>query len=51
MVLFGILISTIGMAPGSGDQRFTFGILALSQGIDFVPVAMGIFGFLAISGG
>ena len=48
MVLFGILISTIGMAPGSGDQRFTFGILALSQGVDFVPVAMGIFGITEV---
>ena len=43
MVLLGILISTIGMAPGSGDQRFTFGILALSQGIDFVACCHGDF--------
>ncbi len=44
MVLLGVTLSTIGMAPGTGDQRFTFGILALSQGVDFVAVAMGLFG-------
>jgi putative tricarboxylic transport membrane protein len=48
MILLGVLLSTIGMAPGSGDQRFTFGILALSQGVDFVAVAMGIFGITEV---
>jgi putative tricarboxylic transport membrane protein len=48
MILLGILISTIGMAPGSGNLRFTFSTHALSQGIDFVAVAMGIFGITEI---
>jgi putative tricarboxylic transport membrane protein len=48
MVMLGILISTIGMDPVTGDQRFTFGILSLSQGIDFIPIAMGLFGITEV---
>ncbi len=48
MILIGVVISTVGMDPVTGNQRFTFGILALSQGIDFVPVAMGLFGIAEI---
>lgn len=48
MVLLGIMVSTIGMDPVTGDQRFTFGILALSQGIDFIPMAMGLFGIAEV---
>ena len=48
MVLLGVLISTIGMDPVTGDQRFTFGILSLSQGIDFIPMAMGLFGITEV---
>ncbi|OGP47106.1 MAG: transporter [Deltaproteobacteria bacterium RBG_13_51_10] len=44
MVLVGMMISMIGMDPVTGNQRFTLGFLPLSQGIDFVPVAMGLFG-------
>ena len=48
MVLLGVMISTIGMDPVTGDQRFTFGILSLSQGIDFIPMAMGLFGITEV---
>lgn len=48
MVLLGTLLSTIGMAPGTGDMRFTFGSLALSEGIDFVAVAMGLYGITEV---
>lgn len=48
MVLLGVLVSTIGMDPVTGDQRFTFGILSLSQGIDFIPMAMGLFGITEV---
>ena len=44
MVAAGLALSTIGMDPMSGTSRFTFGFLELSQGIDLVPVAMGMFG-------
>ena len=40
----GLLIATIGNDPLSGRTRFTFGSLDLMGGIDFVTVAVGIFG-------
>jgi len=44
MVTVGLALSTVGMEPMSGSSRFTFGFLDLAQGIDLVPVAMGMFG-------
>lgn len=40
----GLLLATVGRDIFTGDARFTFGSLQLVDGIDFVPVAMGIFG-------
>ncbi|WP_069385267.1 tripartite tricarboxylate transporter permease [Cellulosimicrobium cellulans] len=40
----GLLLATIGRDSFSGAQRFTFDSLQLSDGIDFVIVAMGLFG-------
>ncbi len=44
MVTAGLALSTVGMEPMSGTSRFTFGFLDISQGIDLVPIAMGMFG-------
>jgi putative tricarboxylic transport membrane protein len=48
MVLIGLALTTIGIDPISGVERFTFGIYQLSQGIDLVPVAMGLFGIAEV---
>lgn len=40
----GMLLATVGRDSFSGAERFTFGTLQLSDGIDFVVVAMGLFG-------
>ncbi|WP_458760114.1 tripartite tricarboxylate transporter permease [Afipia sp. TerB] len=48
MVFVGLLIGTIGIDVNSGVARMTFGIPALSDGLDFVPVAMGMFGLAEI---
>jgi putative tricarboxylic transport membrane protein len=40
----GLLLATIGRDTFSGAERFTFDSLQLSDGIDFVIVAMGLFG-------
>lgn len=48
MVLCGVLLSFIGTDINSGAQRFTLGIQQLFDGLDFVPLAMGIFGFAEI---
>ncbi|MFZ7250936.1 tripartite tricarboxylate transporter permease, partial [Avibacterium avium] len=42
--LLGILIATIGVDPLTTIDRFTFGISALYEGIDLVPMMIGIFG-------
>lgn len=42
--IFGVLIATIGVDPLTTVDRFTFGIAALYDGIDIVPVMIGIFG-------
>jgi putative tricarboxylic transport membrane protein len=48
MVLVGVLWSLVGTDVNSGTQRFTFGVTQLFDGLDFVPLTMGIFGFAEI---
>jgi TctA family transporter len=48
MVLLGLLLGLIGIDVSSGAARMTFGIAELGDGIDFVPVAMGLFGLAEI---
>lgn len=40
----GLLLATVGRDSFTGAERFTFGSLQLDGGIDFVVVAMGLFG-------
>ncbi|MGH8868795.1 MAG: tripartite tricarboxylate transporter permease [Actinomycetes bacterium] len=42
--LLGFALSTVGIDIGNGEQRYTFGSPELINGIDFVPVAIGLFG-------
>lgn len=42
--LFGVLLATIGIDSLTTVDRFTFGIEALRDGLDIVPVMIGIFG-------
>ncbi|MBA4791390.1 MAG: tripartite tricarboxylate transporter permease [Rhizobiales bacterium] len=48
MVLLGLLIGTVGIDVNSGVARMTFSVPALADGLDFVPVAMGLFGLAEI---
>lgn len=48
MVLLGLLLGLIGTDVNSGAFRFTFGLNELQDGIDFVPLSMGLFGFAEI---
>ncbi|MBI4241015.1 MAG: tripartite tricarboxylate transporter permease, partial [Candidatus Rokubacteria bacterium] len=48
MVGFGLALGSVGMEPISGVSRFTFGSVRLSQGVELVPVAMGLFGIAEI---
>ncbi len=40
----GLLLATVGRDAFTGGERFTFGNLNLADGLDFVPIAMGLFG-------
>ncbi|MEV0085020.1 tripartite tricarboxylate transporter permease [Saccharopolyspora sp. NPDC050642] len=40
----GLLLAVVGRDAFTGAERFTFGLLPLSDGLDFVPIAMGLFG-------
>jgi TctA family transporter len=48
MILLGLLLGIVGTDVTSGTRRFTFGIPDMADGIDFVVVAMGLFGFAEI---
>jgi putative tricarboxylic transport membrane protein len=50
MVAVGLLIGTVGLDPVYGAQRFTFGLPRLMDGLDFVVVAMGLFGIAEVLG-
>jgi len=41
--VFGLMLATVGIDPGSGVPRFTFGELKLYDGVDFLVVAIGLF--------
>jgi putative tricarboxylic transport membrane protein len=44
MATIGLIIGTIGLDPVTGDTRFSFGSVSLLGGIEFVAVAIGLFG-------
>ena len=48
MILVGVLLSTVGTDLETGEERMTFGLPFLSDGIDFAVLAMGIFGIAEI---
>lgn len=39
----GLMLATIGLDPGTGVPRFTFGTMPLFDGIDFVSATIGLF--------
>jgi putative tricarboxylic transport membrane protein len=43
--LIGLAIGVVGLDPANGVPRFTFGSLELFDGLNFVPIIMGLFGF------
>src|SRR5438477_3026016 len=48
MVILGLLLGLVGTDVNSGVARYSFGVSELSDGIGFVSVAMGVFGFAEI---
>jgi TctA family transporter len=48
MTILGLLLGLVGTDVNSGIPRFCFGLFELSDGIGFVVVAMGLFGFAEV---
>jgi putative tricarboxylic transport membrane protein len=44
MMAMGLLLASVGLDPISGRTRFSFGVIELQSGFDFVTLAMGVFG-------
>lgn len=48
MIFLGLIFGIVGTDVNSGMSRFTFGASGLADGLSFVVVAMGLFGFAEI---
>ena len=48
MVLVGLLFGLVGTDVNSGLTRYTFGVSAIWEGIDFLPLVIGMFGVVEI---
>ncbi|MCB0317159.1 MAG: tripartite tricarboxylate transporter permease [Bdellovibrionales bacterium] len=47
-ILIGVLFTTIGLDPFTGEERLTFGIIELFDGISFIPAMIGLFALAEI---
>jgi putative tricarboxylic transport membrane protein len=43
-MVFGLMLAMVGLDIVSGDARYTFGHAELLDGVEFLPVAIGLFG-------
>ncbi len=48
MIVFGVLLATVGTDLESGEARLTMGFASLEDGIDFAVLAMGVFGIAEV---
>ena len=48
MIILGLLLGLIGTDVNSGTARYSFGVPQLTDGLGFVALAMGVFGFAEI---
>jgi putative tricarboxylic transport membrane protein len=48
VAVFGLMIALVGTDPIVGTTRLTFGSAGLLEGIDFLPIAIGIFGIAEV---
>src|SRR5690606_6638816 len=45
MIMLGLLFGTVGTDVNSGVARYSFDIPELTDGINFIVIAMGVFGY------
>jgi putative tricarboxylic transport membrane protein len=50
MVALGLVLGTLGNDPLTGQERFSYGVLALRDGIGLIPLVIGMFGVAEILG-
>ena len=50
-MLLGLLLATVGTDPISGAERFTFGVLELSDGFLLIPALIGMFALSEVFSG
>jgi len=48
MVFIGLLLGLVGTDINTGTQRYTFGVTFLFDGLDFLPLVIGLFGIVEI---
>jgi putative tricarboxylic transport membrane protein len=48
MAVVGLILGCVGLDPLEGNERFTFGSYTLLDGINVVPLAMGLFGIAEV---
>lgn len=48
MVFAGLLLGLVGVDTVTGVERYTFGIMTFADGIDLIPMLMGLFGLAEI---
>jgi putative tricarboxylic transport membrane protein len=48
MAVVGLMLALVGTDPILGTERLTFGLIDLYDGIDFLPVAIGVFGIAEV---
>ncbi len=46
--VIGLNLALVGMDPVTGAVRFNFGVIELTNGFDFIPLVMGLFGISEI---
>ena len=44
MTILGLVLGIVGSDPNSGEQRLTFGLPQLADGVEIVALALGLFG-------
>jgi putative tricarboxylic transport membrane protein len=48
MAVVGLMLALVGTDPMVGTTRLTFGSMNLLEGIDFLPIAIGVFGIAEV---
>lgn len=48
VMLLGLLLKSIGLDPFTGEERFTFGVPKLMDGLSFIPALIGLFAMASV---